>query len=165
MTAGSDLVFDHLSHNHIEPRTKYQFFGDVLLVHSVIPQWPVLRRKIVVCSWQDSWWRGTFCGLYPPVEAMKVDFCLLRIRVLVSFYDRCEEGWYFFLPSFANWSAISLPAMPVWAGIHCRTTFVDWANSLMLSISLFCESFGVSEVKDCNAERESERKTAFWVDT
>ena len=34
MTAGSDLVFDHLSHNHIEPRTEYQFFLDVLLVHS-----------------------------------------------------------------------------------------------------------------------------------
>ena len=32
----------------------------------------------------------------------------------------------------------------------------------MLSISLSCESSGVSEVKDCNAERESERKTAFW---
>ena len=25
MTAGSDLVFDHLSHNHIEPRAEYQF--------------------------------------------------------------------------------------------------------------------------------------------
>ena len=34
MTAGSDLVFDHLSHNHIEPRDEYQFFLDVLLVHS-----------------------------------------------------------------------------------------------------------------------------------
>ena len=34
MTAGSDLVFDHLSHNHIEPRAEYQFFLDVLLVHS-----------------------------------------------------------------------------------------------------------------------------------
>ena len=54
-----------------------------------------------------------------------------------------------------------LPAMPVRAGIHCRTTFVDWANSLKLSIGLVCESSGVSEVKYCNAERESERKTAF----
>ena len=34
MTAGSDLVFDYLSHNHIEPRAEYQFFLDVLLVHS-----------------------------------------------------------------------------------------------------------------------------------
>ena len=34
MTAGSDLVFDHLSHNHIGPRAEYQFFLDVLLVHS-----------------------------------------------------------------------------------------------------------------------------------
>ena len=34
MTAGSDLVFDHLSHNHIEPRAEYQLFLDVLLVHS-----------------------------------------------------------------------------------------------------------------------------------
>ena len=34
MTAGSDLVFDHLSHNHIEPRAEYQFCLDVLLVHS-----------------------------------------------------------------------------------------------------------------------------------
>ena len=34
MTAGSDLVFDHLSHNHIEPRAEYQYFLDVLLVHS-----------------------------------------------------------------------------------------------------------------------------------
>ena len=34
MTAGSDLVFDHLSHNHIEPRAEYQFFLGVLLVHS-----------------------------------------------------------------------------------------------------------------------------------
>ena len=34
MTAGSDLVFDHLSHNHIEPRAEYQFVLDVLLVHS-----------------------------------------------------------------------------------------------------------------------------------
>ena len=34
MTAGSDLVFGHLSHNHIEPRAEYQFFLDVLLVHS-----------------------------------------------------------------------------------------------------------------------------------
>ena len=34
MTAGSDLVFDHLSHNHIEPRAEYQIFLDVLLVHS-----------------------------------------------------------------------------------------------------------------------------------
>ena len=24
MTAGSDLVFDHLSHNYIEPRAEYQ---------------------------------------------------------------------------------------------------------------------------------------------
>ena len=34
MTAGSDLAFYHLSHNHIEPRAEYQFFLDVLLVHS-----------------------------------------------------------------------------------------------------------------------------------
>ena len=35
MTAGSDLVFDHLSHNHIELRAEYpSFFLDVLLVHS-----------------------------------------------------------------------------------------------------------------------------------
>ena len=34
MTAGNDLVFDHLSHNHIELRAEYQFFLDVLLVHS-----------------------------------------------------------------------------------------------------------------------------------
>ena len=34
MTAGSDLVFDHLSHNHIEPRAEFQMFLDVLLVHS-----------------------------------------------------------------------------------------------------------------------------------
>ena len=133
MTAGSDLVFDHLSHNHIEPRAEYQN----IFRCPFSPQWPVLRRKIVVCSWRRS-----FCGLYPPIEAMKVDFCLLRIRVLSSLCDRCEEGWSFFLPSFANWSAISLPAVPVWAGIHCRTTFVDLANSLMLSISLFCESSG-----------------------
>ena len=26
MTAGSDLVFDNLSHNHIGPRTEYHFF-------------------------------------------------------------------------------------------------------------------------------------------
>ena len=32
----------------------------------------------------------------------------------------------------------------------------------MLSISLFCQSSGVSDVKDCNAEREYERKNAFW---
>ena len=29
----SDLVFDHLSHNHIGPRAEYHFL-DVLLVHS-----------------------------------------------------------------------------------------------------------------------------------
>ena len=34
MTAGSDLVFDHLSYNHTEPRSEYQFCLDVLLVHS-----------------------------------------------------------------------------------------------------------------------------------
>ena len=36
MTAGSDLVFYHLSHNHIEPRAEYHFCFvlDVLLVHS-----------------------------------------------------------------------------------------------------------------------------------
>ena len=34
MTAGSDLVFDHLSHNHIESRADTIFFLDVLLVHS-----------------------------------------------------------------------------------------------------------------------------------
>ena len=34
MTAGSDLVFDHLSYNHTEPRSEYQFYLDVLLVHS-----------------------------------------------------------------------------------------------------------------------------------
>ena len=34
MTAGSDLVFDHLSHNHIEPRAEYHFCLDVRLVHS-----------------------------------------------------------------------------------------------------------------------------------
>ena len=27
-------MFDHLSHNHIEPRAEYDFFLDVLLVHS-----------------------------------------------------------------------------------------------------------------------------------
>ena len=32
MAAGSDLVFDHLSHNHIEPRAEYQFFGDERLL-------------------------------------------------------------------------------------------------------------------------------------
>ena len=37
MTAGSDLVFDHLSHNHIEPRAEYQLFLDVLLVHGELP--------------------------------------------------------------------------------------------------------------------------------
>ena len=30
MTAGSDLVFDHLSHKHIEPRAEYLIFLDVL---------------------------------------------------------------------------------------------------------------------------------------
>ena len=34
MTAGSDLVFDHLSHNHIQPCAEYQLFIDVFLVHS-----------------------------------------------------------------------------------------------------------------------------------
>ena len=34
MTAGSDLVFGHLSHNHIEPRAEYQYIFNVLLVHS-----------------------------------------------------------------------------------------------------------------------------------
>ena len=34
MTAGSDLVFDNLSHNHIKPRAEYQLFKDVLLVHN-----------------------------------------------------------------------------------------------------------------------------------
>ena len=34
MTAGSDLVFDHLSHNHIELRAEYQLFLNVILVHS-----------------------------------------------------------------------------------------------------------------------------------
>ena len=66
MTAGSDLVFDHLSHNHIEPRAEYQFFGDVLLVHRDLS----LDERLFVCSWRDSWWRGSFCGLYPPIEAM-----------------------------------------------------------------------------------------------
>ena len=33
MTAGSDLVFDHLSHNHIEPRAEYQLFLDVILFY------------------------------------------------------------------------------------------------------------------------------------
>ena len=32
----------------------------------------------------------------------------------------------------------------------------------LIDVSIHCESSGVSEVKDCNAERESERKTAFW---
>ena len=49
MTAGSDLVFDHLSHNHIEPRAEYQF----VLRCPFSPQWPVLRQKIAVCSWRD----------------------------------------------------------------------------------------------------------------
>ena len=34
MTAGNDLVFDHLSHNHIEPRAEYHVFLDGFLVHS-----------------------------------------------------------------------------------------------------------------------------------
>ena len=45
MTAGSDLVFDHLSHNHIEPRAEYQFvlffFGGIIL-YNVITLYTVI---------------------------------------------------------------------------------------------------------------------------
>ena len=34
MTAANDLVFEHLSHNHTEPRAEYQFLLDVFLVYS-----------------------------------------------------------------------------------------------------------------------------------
>ena len=77
MTAGSDLVFDHLSHNHIEPRAEYQFCLDVLLVHSDLS----LDERLLFA-------RGETVG----GEDLFVDFCLLWIRVLVSLYDRCEEG-------------------------------------------------------------------------
>ena len=37
-----------------------------------------------------------------------------------------------------------------------------WLGQL-IDISLFCESSGVSEVKDCNAERESKKRLLFGV--
>ena len=72
MTAGSDLVFDNLSHNHTEPS------ADVLLVHSDLS----LDERLLFA-------RGETVG----GEDRFVD-CIdqLRIRVLVSLYDRCEEG-------------------------------------------------------------------------
>ena len=60
-----------------------------------------------------------------------------------------------FLPSFSNRSAISF------ARYACMSRD-SLQNNLRRLGQLFCESSGVSEAKYCNAERESERKTAFW---
>ena len=73
MNAGSDLVFDHLSHNHIEPSAEYQIFSNVLLVNS--------DERLLFARGETVGGEDIFCGLYPPIEALKVDFCLLRIRV------------------------------------------------------------------------------------
>ena len=78
MTAGSYLVFDHLFHNYIEPRAEYQCFGDVLLVHSDLS----LDEILLFARGETVGGEDLFCGLYPPIEAMKVDFCLLWIGVL-----------------------------------------------------------------------------------
>ena len=65
MTAGSDLVFDHLSHNHIEPRVEFHFFLDVLLVHSDLS----LTERLLFARGE------TVGGEDLSIEAMKVDFC------------------------------------------------------------------------------------------
>ena len=118
-------------------------------VGSVLVFGPPLHRGIVrrslrqsswdgysVCSglfWGERWWSvgvapadgarpGLGCILYPLVLEWKMAFFLLWIRVLTSLYDRCDGGCSFSLPSFASWSAISFPRMPVCAGIHWRTT-------------------------------------------
>ena len=61
-----------------------EVFTPVLLRWLFSLQWPVLRRKMIVCWCRGSWWSASWFGLYPPILQCKMAFFLLWIRVLTS---------------------------------------------------------------------------------
>ena len=71
-TVGSVLVFGPPLHRDIYANPLEMAFH---------LQWPVLRRKMVVCWCRGSWWSASWFGLYPPVLQWKMAFFLLRRRV------------------------------------------------------------------------------------
>ena len=61
-------------------------------------QWPVLRRKMVVCWCRGSWWSACWFGLYPPVLLWRSHTSDLRLML-----------W---------WLPCQAPG--VFASMHCR---------------------------------------------
>ena len=148
-------------------------------VGSVLVFGPPLHRGIVRRSLRQSSWDGcseakddgllVSCQLMECVLIWVVSFSLAVEDGFLFSMDKSFDfsvgqmrwGLLFSLPSFASWSAISFPRMPVCAGIHWRTTWVVWARVLMFSVSFFCVVSGSSDMRACRADNESVRKTAF----
>ena len=86
-TAGNVLVFGLLLHTGIQLRSV-----PILLRWLFSLQWPVLRRKMVVCWCCGSWWSASCLGLYPPVLLWEMAFFLLRIRVCTV--GHCGQTFY-----------------------------------------------------------------------
>ena len=126
-----------------------------------------------VCSglfWAERWWSvgvmaadksASWLGLYPPVMLWKISFLFIIDRSIDFCVAQMWLGCFFFLPSFASWSAISFPLMPVCVGVHWRTIQVVRARVLLFSMSFFCIVSGPPDMKACRADSESVRKTAF----
>ena len=132
-----------------------EVFRPILLRWLFSLQWPVPRWKMMVCCCFGSWWCASWFGLYPPVLQWKMAF-LLCIDKSFDF----SVGRSFSIPYFVSWS-IPFPLMPVWAGIHWRTTQVVWPRVLMFSVSFFCVVSGSPDMGACRADSESVRKIAF----
>ena len=124
-------------------------------------QWPVLRWKMMVCWCRGSWWSAPWFGLYPPVLLWKTAFFFIMDESFDFSVGQMWWGCCSFFPSFASWSAISFPLIPVCAGMHWRTIQLDWARSLMFSVSFFCIVSSSPDMRACRADSESVRKTAF----
>ena len=75
-TLSNVLVFGPPLHRGIELRSARQPLRWLFSL-----QWPVLRRKMVVCWCRGSWGGVSWFGLYPPVLQWKMAFFLLQIRV------------------------------------------------------------------------------------
>ena len=69
--------------------------------------------------------------------------------------------WAYVVPSFARVSAVSLPWMPQWDGIHWRITVCFIQRRVMLDIRLF-RSVSLPVCTAWRTDRASERKSTLW---
>ena len=117
--------------------------GFILCMWWLSLQWPVLRRKIVVCCFLFSLLMGS-CGCLLWVCCLHTSLYFLLICVLISGSDIGCLCCVSFVPSLASMSALSFPGTPQWAGIH-------WRIILLCSESLFRCSVSSLSMLSCGS--------------